>query len=730
MKIKTSLLVFTFLILLGTNFSQNQSVPKLILLVDQSGSLKTNDPLDLRKDALKFLIEQNNSWDKVAIYSFGSDVKTHYPNAGSIFYKLPKDRGKLINVVNSLSRNDSLTDLKKGLSKVYDDLTRSNSWDNTHILIFTDAQLKYGDIPHGITVNDYLLGLYDIAKAFAAKNVIIDGVAFTKNADISYLQTLSSLTNGYSLRAFSPETINQTIAKLISKNLKGPLTSNREIEINVSSLVSSFTIFAFNNRMEDVLPTIILKDPQDNIDNDNTKSTYKTSVTLEKDNPKKGIWKAIVKGAKDVKVYYGKKINYELIINKPKAKDLSLSRNSIIPFDIEVKSKKLENLLGTRCEVFLEDSVGNTLKNITLQKNGSKFTGNFIVDVTKGTYALKVKLSKNKDFIEKKFTVKVEEGINLDYKLSYDIVVENPILVSVFKPSEEKSKIELNIKTPQNETIKEELFDDGLAEHGDNLANDGIFSARIDNLTDAGVYEFEFSLSYEKEGIPVVSKHVEKIYKAVSIDPEIVDVDYPNDTTWKQIKEMKIINLTSYKINLKEILPDSRYTDKIKISLESPDIIILPREEKKISISVSGLASISGEHKLINSIYCDLIDPQREENKISNAKINLVVELKPESPISYKALIIAASIVILLVLLSTVGLLIITPLRFKNVIYSGIGQEIGISYFRKFPYPYVDLEDIGRIGISLLGYGYWYFRDEENKVAKFYNNINLRKENL
>ena len=156
--------------------------------------------------------------------------------------------------------------------------------------------------------------------------------------------------------------------------------------------------------------------------------------------------------------------------------------------------------------------------------------------------------------------------------------------------------------------------------------------------------------------------------------------------------------------------------------------VILPREEKKITFSINGLQELKGEHQLLNIIYCDLVDPQSEEKRISNAKINLMIVLDQETPFSSILILIITLLLILVSLLILLGLFLIVPMRFKGVIYTGNLQEIGIGEFRKIAHPYVDLEDIGRIGISLLGYGYWYHKDTSNIVEKYFNNINLRKE--
>ena len=423
-------IIFLLLCFVSINYAQTESSKKLILLVDKSGSLKKHDPQDLRKDALKFLIEQNNYWDEIALYSFGSSVKTNYPTTHNIFYNSITNKEELLQINNDLSRDDNLTDLEQGLLKVYDDLTRFNSWDNIRILIFTDAQLQYGDIPKDVSPEDYRLRIYDAARRFAEKNIPIDGIAFTKIADITYLQTIASLTNGFSRKAPTPEIVNQIITELLTDNLKGPLSANKEIELNVSSLVSSFKILAFNQNTSTPLPTIKLFDPQGNSESDYILATYKTSIAVEKNNPKQGIWKAIVSGADDVEVFYNKKINYEMIVNKPVAKELSLCKNSVVPFDVEVKSAKIENLVGTKCIILLIDSIGRTVQDTILEKIGSKFIGNMKIYALEGIYDLIIKISNQEDYIEKKFTALIDDNcLELDYEFSSDIVVNNPLLV-------------------------------------------------------------------------------------------------------------------------------------------------------------------------------------------------------------------------------------------------------------------------------------------------------------
>ena len=716
------------ILLLSLVIGYSLRAQNLVLLVDKSGSLKTNDPQDLRKDAIKFLIDQNKKYSGMAIYSFGSGVISHHPNQQTIFYDTKNDRSRLLSVANTLQRDDLLTDLKQCLSKVYDDLTKINIWDNSRVLIFTDAQLREGDIPSGYTIDNYLLSLYDMAKKFANKNTPIDAIAFTRHADLTYLQELASITGGYAIHANSPEVANQTVAKIISDYLKGPFGPNKVIDINVSSLVSSFQIHAFNNKADINIPTIILRTPNGDIEHDYIQTRYRTSISVEKINPVEGIWRALVRGADDAKVYYGKKLDIDLFVNKPKGKDLSLCNNSIIPFDVEVKSKDETKLIGLQCEALIKDLSGNNIQSIKLQKNGLKFSGNLKVEASQGKYELFLRLIKDEDFIEKKFSVNVGDCIGLDYKINHDIVLENPLLISVVKPKESKTEINLNLKTPQGEISKIDLYDNGLEENGDNIANDGIFAARINCLESAGKYELELSLSYEKDGIPVMSKNIEEVYKIISLSSKTLEVSYSEDSTWSNAADLIIKNLTSYKILLKDFLIDSRYIERVRIDFPGRDNIILPREEKTFKVSFLETNNLIGENTLFNTLYCDLVDEQRNENSFLNAKINLHFRLYPASPFAAKILCIFLVVSLIILILVMVGLILIVPLRFKNVIYYGGSDEVGINDYRKFLYPYAELDDGARLGISLLGFGHWYFRDSENSITKYFNNIKLRKE--
>lgn len=708
-------------------YSQGQTTNKLILLVDKSSSLKTNDPQDFRKDALKFLVEQNNKYDKIAIYSFGRDVQSYYPSHNNFYWDQNKQKDKILNVINFLTREDDLTDLKQGLSKIFDDLSRTNKFDNCRILILTDAQLKYGDIPDGISITDYLSGVYDMAKLFASKNIPIDAIAFTKKADISYLQNLSSYTNGFARHATKPEDIYLTITEF-DENRNGPFLPNKEFDINVSALVSSFKVFAFNKTSNSQLPTIQLINPQGHIDIDYVNYAYKTSVAIEKNNPMQGVWKAAVNGADSVGIYYNKKINYELVVHNPKAQDLSLCKNSIVPFDLEITSENIGKLIGAKCETFIFDSIGVQSQYMILEKSGSRFTGKLKIEQPEGIYNLLIKLSSGEDFIEKKFTVRIEKCEDLNYTLNHDIVLENPAYLTLTKPSSDRSKLKVILITPQNQKEKVELFDDGLENHGDGFANDGILSSRISQFDDAGIYQLEITLDYDKDGIPVFNKRIETIYKVISLKPEIVYISYPDDSIWTVETKLNIINHTSFKVQLKEYFPDIRYNDQIKIILTDSNLVIQPREEKLVKISVSNIVRIVGEHQLNNQIYCDLIDSYHDGNRIVNANINLLTVLEPKTSVSSILIITLISLLILVGFLIFLGLFVIVPVRFKDIIYSGNIQEIRINDFRKIGHPYVDLEDIGRIGISLLGYGYWYHKDASNFLEKYFNKINLRKE--
>jgi Mg-chelatase subunit ChlD len=723
------IILFISLLFICTNIS-GQS--KHILLIDVSGSLASNDPHDLRKDALLYFINQVNQFENetsVAMYSFGETVYTHYKN-NNIFINTQKNSTWLRNVIEELPRGDKLTDLRAGLSRILNDLDDISRNDTIHLLIFTDAQLEYGDIPQNITLESYIKDIYKLGDKFGKKNVIINGLAFTSRAKLEYLERLASMTGGNAIKVNRSEAANQAIMKLLQNIYRGPYPPNKNIPIDISESIISFTVEAFNKKYGVDLPRIRLSDPDGNTVNDVLVEKYKTSVSVTKKNPEVGKWTAYVKGAKDVEVYYHKKVNYDVQFHRPRTGDLNLVQGSQLLFDIEIKDVKQEQLENFSAVVSVTSKRGNVVDRLTLDRDEKRFKGVLSVDLDPGVYRLTANVDAPEEKITQKYVLHVEKGIDYKLKAEKDLVLGHPVELSVPKPENiENAEFEVIVNKPDNKQSEYDLFDDGLAKHNDAMAGDGIYSNEIDDFDETGVYSVEVILNYEEAEIPIKIKKIVKVYKTLSLKDEF-KISFPRKDNWEKKDQITIENKSSHIVVLNDFKMDEEWQNKLDIEILNEEKVINPKGTYSLNIKYSGNDIPPKRHIIESEITADIKEAKTGKLLAENQPIALTHEFKVKPKPIFYIVLIGGILIGLIVLGIILGLFVVLPQRFKNVVYRtrNAGDMRLSGAMREMIHPWVEVEENQvRVGISLFGLGNWYkkVKDEndnwQTEETKFYN---------
>lgn len=724
-----------FLILLSLHISLGAGLcfaRRYILLVDQSQSLKTNDPLDLRKDALRFLVDQLQPEDSVALYSFGQTVDS-YNMQGSMFIRVEGHREWLTQTISSLGRNDNLTDLRAGLQKVLGDLEKEGPKSPITLLIFTDAQLRKGDIPRNLSVSEYLQDVYRFAGDLANRGVTIDGLAFTRGADVSYLRRLASLTNGNAVLATTPEAANQAILKLLSAVIGGPFGVGTTIPIQISEAIESFKVFAFNKNPSATLPNIYLFNPRSKPAKDVETRRYATSVSVEEKYPIPGKWTARVAGAAAVEVFFSEHPRYRLIFHAPEATDLSACQNSEIPFDIELAQSTEKFLSQSTASVKVTNDAGQVLLEQKLKRLGNTFRGTVVPGLGSGTYTAQATVTTPVETAGRSFVLSLYDCPELKFKCKFDSVIGSPVDVSVSKPPELRpSDITVRLLFPSGSTKQYALYDDGSSEHGDALAGDNTFSNILKEFEKPGVYTLEVVCKYKRGGLPVSAKQRILIYKIIQLAHNKLNLTIPRATPWRREERFSLTNRSAFELSINNLGAEQENVKWLSAQLGSGPIVVGPRETKTISLAFEGHGQPPEEASVPMALYMSVRDLQWKQSVESNALIPFVQTFSKEPPLATRLirwlLLIGAGIIVLVVL----GLLIVTPMRFeKKAFRDGLFGECVLSGLgRKIYRTYVTLPSKREIGISLFGYGSWYVAKEGKIEQKGKKRIGLYRVTL
>lgn len=117
----------------------------LVLLIDESGSMRKNDPTNMRIEAAKLFVDLINMLGKdsrVSIVGFGEETNIYIP-----LTDISENEDEIKSSINSIKSNQTLTDMKGALTDVRDMLNDREKKNKTAVIFLTDGKLDINDIP-------------------------------------------------------------------------------------------------------------------------------------------------------------------------------------------------------------------------------------------------------------------------------------------------------------------------------------------------------------------------------------------------------------------------------------------------------------------------------------------------------------------------------------------------------------------------------------------------------
>lgn len=187
------------------------------LVIDVSGSMKDNDPDNLRARSIHLMTDLLPDGTRAGLWTFGQQVTN--PLAPGAVDAAWRERAQAI--LPSLTRYEQFTDLESALEVATDDLGPDSG--TTHLIVLTDGMV---DIPAVARKAERDRAsrqriLQTQAPALAEREIIVHTIALSDNADSALMQRLSGQTGGLAaiagdandlLRAFL-DVLNQVVPR-------------------------------------------------------------------------------------------------------------------------------------------------------------------------------------------------------------------------------------------------------------------------------------------------------------------------------------------------------------------------------------------------------------------------------------------------------------------------------------------------------------------------------------
>ncbi len=227
--------------------------PDVRLLIDISGSMKANDPANLRRPALELLLQLLPEGSKAGVWTFGQNINMLIPHR-PVTEAWKARAGAQIDKINSVGL---YTNIGEALEKSAYDLDRANPDFKTSIILLTDGLVDISKDP-AVNEAEWQRIADELLPKFQQANYKIHTISLSDKADKELMTKLALSTDGMVAVANNADELMKIFLKVFDQAApveQLPLEENR---FAVDSSVEEFTALIFR---EPGSPATVLRSP-------------------------------------------------------------------------------------------------------------------------------------------------------------------------------------------------------------------------------------------------------------------------------------------------------------------------------------------------------------------------------------------------------------------------------------------------------------------------------------
>ncbi len=220
--------------------AQAEAVSDVRVLIDVSGSMKKNDPNNLRAPALRMLVGLMPEGTRAGVWTFGKYVNMQV--------KLDNvDKQWKANAMAEAAKIHSrglFTNIEEAVKRASEGWVDPDPRYKRHIILLTDGVV---DISKDKKLNEQSRRhlLQDILPRIEQADASIHTIALSKNVDTDLLNALSGATKGAFEQVDSAEQLQRVFLKLFEKAVPTDTLPIEDNKFNVDKHISDITILVF-----------------------------------------------------------------------------------------------------------------------------------------------------------------------------------------------------------------------------------------------------------------------------------------------------------------------------------------------------------------------------------------------------------------------------------------------------------------------------------------------------
>ncbi|UTA48971.1 VWA domain-containing protein [Simiduia sp. 21SJ11W-1] len=215
------------------------------VIIDISGSMKQNDPENLRRPALDLLIKMIPEGSKAGVWTFGQYVNMLVPHR-EVNDQWRKDAAAKVQQVNSVGL---FTNIGGALERANKDGGPPEPGFNTNIILLTDGMVDVSRNPEE-NAREWRRIVDEVLPSLKGQKVKIHTVALSDNADGELMNALSLGTDGVAAVANNASELTKIFMRALAQSAPADEVALDENKFLVDSSIEEFTALIFRAKPE------------------------------------------------------------------------------------------------------------------------------------------------------------------------------------------------------------------------------------------------------------------------------------------------------------------------------------------------------------------------------------------------------------------------------------------------------------------------------------------------
>ncbi len=209
-------------------------------IIDISGSMKKNDPKNLRKPALRLLVSLMPNDTRAGVWTFGQ-----YVNMAAKWGKVNDAwKAEALKAADSINSRGLYTNIEAALRRATKGWEKPDRRYRRHLVLLTDGFVDIGKDP-AVNAESRRRILQEILPRLEASDVTIHSIALSKNVDFELLYALSGATDGWYERVDDSAQLPRVFLRIFENAVMPDALPLRNNRFKVDKSVSDVTVLLF-----------------------------------------------------------------------------------------------------------------------------------------------------------------------------------------------------------------------------------------------------------------------------------------------------------------------------------------------------------------------------------------------------------------------------------------------------------------------------------------------------